>query len=299
MRRGDIALGTEPRVILDCRNELGECVLWDDQSEQLWWTNIHACELWSWDPFGTAGPEVHVLPERVGAFGLRVKDGLVLGLASGFALYDTRTRVLERLVQVENELETTRLNDGRVDPFGRFVCGGMDEAPDQRPISGVYLLDESHKVTRIVGNVHCANSICWSPDGTRMYFTDMPTARIDLYRYGGEISQIAFDGTFAPVVPPGLPDGSQTDAEGFLWSAVWGGSRLTRHAPDGTLEREIALPVTNPTCVTFGGPDLDILFVTTARFGLTPSALAREPQAGGLIALRPGVRGRRELRYLG
>lgn len=299
MRWVDIAVGPEPRVILDCRNQLGECVLWDDRSGRLWWTNIHACELWSWDPYGEAAPDVHFLPERVGAFGFREKGGLVLALASGFALYDPDTRVLERLAQVENELEATRLNDGRVDPFGRFVCGGMDESQDQRPISSVYLLDERHQVTRIIDNVHCANSICWSPDGTSMYFTDMPTARIDVYRYAREIPRIAFAGPFAPVAPPGLPDGSQTDAEGFVWNAVWGGSRLTRHAPDGTLEREVALPVTNSTCVTFGGPDLDILFVTTARFGLSGEALAHEPSAGGLIALRPGVRGRREHRYLG
>lgn len=299
MSRVDLAIGLEPRVILDCRNQLGECVLWDDRLGRLWWTDIHACELWEWDLYGGARPQVHFLPERVGAFGLREKGGLVLGLATGFALYDPATRSLERLADVESELKTTRLNDGRVDPFGRFVCGGMDESPDQRPISGVYLLDEARNVTRIVSNVHCANSICWSPDGSLMYFTDMPTARIDAYRYGREASQIAFAAPFAPVAPPGLPDGSQTDAEGFIWNAVWGGSRLTRHAPDGTLEREIILPVTNPTCVTFGGADLDILFITTAHFGLTPAAIARDRWAGSLLALRPGVRGRREYRYLG
>jgi L-arabinonolactonase len=295
----DVAsLGEEPVLVLDCRNELAECVLWDDRQGLLWWTNIHAAELWSWDPFDETGPVVHPMPDRVGAFGLCEGGGLILGLASSFALYDPPSGEVMTIVDVEGDLPTTRLNDGRVDAFGCFVCGGMDEGSAQASISAVYRLDEHRRVAPIITGVRCANSICWSPDGSEMYFADMPTGRIDVYTYLPQATP-RWKRHLAKVDGVGLPDGSQVDAEGYLWNAEWGGSRIVRYAPDGTVDRAIGMPVANPTCLTFGGPGLDVLFVSTARFGLLESDLASQPKAGGIFALRPGVRGRAEHRYAG
>ena len=292
------SLGVEPMLALDCRNELAECVLWDERQGLLWWTNIHAAELWSWDPFVGSSPVVHPMPDRVGAFGLCERGGLILGLASGFALYDPRSREVLTIVDVEGDLPTTRLNDGRVDPFGCFVCGGMDEATNQAPLSAVYRLNEHGRVAPIISGIHCANSICWSPDGSEMYFADMSTGRIDVYTYVPH-ARPRWKREFAKVSGVGLPDGSQVDADGYLWNAEWGGSRIVRYAPDGTVDRAISLPVTNPTCLTLGGPGLDVLFVSTARFGLSTHDLTSQPEAGGIFALRPGVRGRLEHRYAG
>jgi L-arabinonolactonase len=127
----------------------------------------------------------------------------------------------------------------------------------------------------------------------------MPTRRIDQFDYD-ELGGIRNRRLFASFENlGGLPDGSTVDSEGCLWNAVWGGGKVVRFAPDGRLDREIKLPVTNPTCVAFGGEDLNVLFVTSAWFGLTDSQRESEPFAGSLFAVEPGVRGRPEHRYAG
>lgn len=293
-------VGEAPQAILPCGNDLGECVLWDEREAALWWVNIHDKEVWRWNPFSGERPRTFELPERVGALALRERGGLVLALESGFALFEPSEGRIENIAPVETDLPTTRLNDGRVDPAGRFVCGGMDEAEPQQPLSAVHALGRDRGVRQILGGVHCANSICWSPDGATFYFTDMPSRRIDAFDYDAAAGSIANRRTFASLKEePGLADGSVVDADGCLWNAQWGGAKIVRYAPTGAVDREIPLPTSNPTCLAFGGPDLDILFVTTARFGLDAGTRAAQPQAGDLFAFRPGVRGRPENRYVG
>jgi L-arabinonolactonase len=295
-----LSMAEEPTVALDCRNCLGESIVWDDRARLLYWANIHDGEIWAWNPFAEKQPIVMKLPERIGALGLREQGGLALALASGFALFDPVSRSLERLADAERDLPTTRLNDGRVGPDGRFLCGGMDEGSPQRPLSSLYSLGRDRTPRKLLGQISCANSLCWSPDGAVMYFTDMPTRRIDKFDYDVATGVIANRGVFADLSDqPGSADGSITDADGFLWNAQWGGSKLVRYRPDGSVEREVPLPVSNPTCLAFGGPDLDILFVTSAWFSLTEKQRAREPHAGSLFVFRPGVRGRVEPHYIG
>jgi L-arabinonolactonase len=90
---------------------------------------------------------------------------------------------------------------------------------------------------------------------------------------------------------PGLPDGSCIDAEGFIWNAQWNGHRVVRFAPDGRIDRIVPVPVLNPTCVAFGGEDLETLYITTARYLMTPEQIATEPHSGAVFAINPGVRG--------
>jgi|SRR5271166_401835 len=295
-----LEVGREPAVVVECANRLGESIVWDERQGALVWANIHDCEVWTWSPASGGDPRVSRLPGRVGTLGLRQADGLVLALESGFALYDPETDALERLESVEADLPTTRLNDGRVDPAGRFLCGGMDEGSPQRHIAGLYALEADHHATQRLADIACTNSLCWSPDGRTLYFTDMPTRRIDAFDYDVGSGALGARRAFADLAgEPGSADGSTVDAEGCLWNAQWGGSKLVRYRPDGSVEREVPLPVSNPTCLAFGGPDLDILFVTTAWFGLSREQLAQEPLAGALFAFRPGVRGRFESRYVG
>lgn len=292
-------IGSEPVVVLDCRNNLGETVLWDDRSQRLWWANIHQGEVWNWAPGSAIDPVVHKLDERVGAIALREGgQGLAVALESGFALFDPVSGSTGKIADVESDKPTTRLNDGRVDPAGRFVCGGMDEASPQRPLSAIYSLDADGAVKPLLRGIHCANSICWSPDGRTLYFTDMPTRRIDAFDYVAETGEISNRRVFVDLHDePGLADGSVVDAEGYLWNAQWGGGKVARYAPSGKLDREIPLPVSNPTCLCFGGADLDTLFITSAWFGLDNASRDREPHAGNLFAFKPGVKGRLEHRY--
>lgn len=287
-----------PTVVCDCRNNLGESVVWDAKTSRLWWANIHEGEIWSWTPTGGRAPIRVKLDERVGAIGLRQSAGLVVALASGFAFFDPETGETQRIAEVEAELSSTRLNDGRIDPAGRFVCGGMDESSPQQGISAVYALDSHGKTQTLIKGIHCANSICWSPDGSVFYFTDMPSRRIDAYDYDVATGEASNRRVFVDLSEEaGLADGSTVDAEGYLWNAQWGGGKVVRYAPDGSVDREIALPVSNPTCLCFGGEDLSTLYITSAWFGLDASAHGRQPHAGSIFALRPGVRGVPEHRF--
>lgn len=293
-------VGEQPSVVLDCRISLGESCLWDERTQMLHWVNIFEGEIWSWSPFASEEPAVTKLEERIGAIALREGDGLALALESGFALLDKNQLRLHRLAKIETELEATRLNDGRVDRQGRFVAGGVHEATPQRPVSRVYALEANGDVKTLIDSVSCANSICWSPAGDVMYFTDMPTAKIEAFDYDTRTGCVSNRRTFVDLEKePGLADGSIVDAEGCLWNAQWGGGKLVRYSPEGSVLGEMELPVDNPTCLTFGGPDLDILFITTAWFGLDAQRRELQRHAGSLFAFRPGVRGLRESRFVG
>jgi sugar lactone lactonase YvrE len=132
-----------------------------------------------------------------------------------------------------------------------------------------------------------------------MYFADSPTRTILAFAYDPATGALGERRVFARVAPPGIPDGAIVDAEGYMWSAEYGGGRITRYAPDGRVDRRLALPVSQPTCCAFGGPDLSTLFVTCARAGLSAATLAAEPLAGAVLAYEPGVRGLPEPCYAG
>lgn len=293
-------LNDAPLSVLDCHNILGESILWDDRSEMLWWTNIHAREIWSWSPWQSAAPRVFPISQRVGALALRETSGLAVALETGFGLFDSENGEVTFVAEVDNGTAKVRLNDGRVDPAGRFICGGMHEGQPQRPLASLWSWEGEQQVTRILPAIACANSICWSPDGNLLYFTDMPEGRIKTYSWDKISGRPDSPRHFADLSDqPGLADGSVVDAEGYLWNAQWGGARLVRYAPDGHIDRIVPLPVENPTCLTFGGRNLDVLFVTSAWWELSEVQKAKQPLAGNLFAFKPGVYGQRENRFQG
>ncbi|MFQ5971471.1 MAG: SMP-30/gluconolactonase/LRE family protein [Alphaproteobacteria bacterium] len=286
-------------LVVDCRNTLGEGVTWSPEQRTLFWVDIEKSELWQLDP-ATGETRTRNMPERACAFALRQNSGLVVAFESGFAFYDLDSGEVERLHEFEPDLPTTRMNDGRCDRQGRFINGGMDESGNGEAISAVYRLDSDRSVHKLISGVACANSICFSPDGRTMYFADTPRGVIRAYDYdtaGGSVSNRRTLCTFDD--QPGLPDGSTVDAEGFVWNAQWNGHRVVRYAPNGAVDRVIEVPVMNPTCVAFGGADLETLYVTTARFQMTPEQTAAEPLSGALFAVRPGVGGLPEPKFAG
>jgi L-arabinonolactonase len=219
-------------------------------------------------------------------------DGTVLAaFATGFAVFDPTTGRRDEVAAVEADLPQTRLNDGRTDRQGRFIAGGMDEV-DLKPISSVWRVDPDLTVTRLFGEVRCANSTCFSPDGKTMYFADSPEREIVAFEYDEQTGGVGARRVVASIpAGQGVPDGSCVDAEGFLWNAVWEGCRIDRYAPDGRLDMSIEVPTAKPTCVAFGGADLDTLFITSSRLGMSEEKLGRQPGAGSLFAVKPGVRG--------
>jgi L-arabinonolactonase len=285
--------------VLDCQNTLGEGPAWSVDEQKLFWVDIEKSELWRFDP-QTKETKIWKSPERVGSFAFREQGGLLAAFENGIDFWDPDSGHTNRIQNFEPDLAATRSNDGRCDRQGRFIVGGMNEAANGDPISNVYRVDPDLSSHQIISNVTCANSTCFSPDGTIMYFADTPTGQIWVYDYDTDTGAVANRRVFADFADqPGIPDGSIVDAEGFLWNAQWNGYRVVRYRPDGTIDRILDMPVMNPTCVAFGGKDLDVLYVTTARYLMTPEQIEAESLSGGLFAVKVDVKGLNEPKFCG
>jgi L-arabinonolactonase len=292
---------SEARLAVDAHNQLGEGVLWCDRTQRVWWTDIQRATLWCHQP-ATGVTLTWPMPERLASFALtRRDDTLLLGLESRLAFFNLTTGVADTICDIEPELSTTRLNDGRCDRYGNFVFGTLNEEPQRKRIGSFYRLDAGLRLEKLpLGGVAIPNSICFSPDGSRMYYCDTTEGVIRCCDYGPGAGDVRNSRVFAEVSGNGGPDGSTVDSRGGVWNAQWGGACVVRYRPDGTVDRVIALPVSQPSCVCFGGSKLMRLYITTARDELTAEALETEAAAGGLFQVdAPEVRGLPESRFGG
>jgi len=283
-------------LLVDAKNTLGECTIWDQRSGRLLWTDILGSTLWAHTP-ATGETRNWPMPERLASFALTADDDrLLLGLASRLAFYSFTTGSITTICEVEAQL-STRLNDGRCDRQGRFVFGTFNEVEPRLPIGSFYRLGTDLKLERLpLAGVAIANSICFSPDGRIMYYCNSPDRSIRCCDYALDTGDISGDRVFAQVEGPGEPDGSCIDAEGHLWNAQWGGSRLVRYAPDGSIQRVVATPGSQPSCVAIGGASLDTVFATSARVGLD----APVNEDGGVFTTKlEGIQGLPESRFGG
>lgn len=283
------------RVHAATANVLGECPVWCERAQALYWTDIEGSVLLRMDEQGVL--RRWPLPDRLGSFALCERGSqLLLGLASGIALFDVDTGEAGPVIPVDAAQPATRINDGRCDRQGRFVFGMYNRA--EAPIGRFYRVHPDLSVEVLpLPPAGVGNSIAFSPDGSTMYYADSAARTIWRVAYGAD------GGIGEPEVfrklrdDEGFPDGSCVDAQGGLWNAQWEGRCVVRYAPDGTESARIALPVSRPTCPAFGGANLDQLFVTSARIGLDPTALQAQPAAGGVLRLDPGWRGLPESRF--
>lgn len=272
-------------------NMLGEGLLWCPRAQALYWTDIKAATLWRHHP-GSGETRTWLMPERLASFALcRREDWLLLGLASRLAFLHLPSGMLEPIAEVEAELPT-RLNDAACDRQGRFVFGTLDESDPKQPIGAFYRLDADLSLQRLpLGGVAISNSIAFSPDGGTMYFCDSPTRRIRCCDYGTDGS-VGTPRDFVDLGDvSGEPDGSTVDAEGGLWNAQWGLGRVVRYDVTGRADRIVEVPARQPTRPALGGPNLDTLYVTSARDGLSAQALQEDPGAGDLFAAAVPVQG--------
>ncbi|GAA2003620.1 SMP-30/gluconolactonase/LRE family protein [Nakamurella flavida] len=215
----------------------------------------------------------------------RTAGGAIIAVERGFALEDDEGH-LTALPEVFGD-PTIRMNEGGCDPDGRFYCGTM--AYDQRPgAAQLYRLDPDGSIRTVLTDLTISNGLEWSPDGSLAYFDDTPTGRVALFDYE-TAAGLTNRRTFVEIDPDdGHPDGLTVDSEGGVWVALFGGGAVRRYLPDGTLDAVLEVPARQVTACTFGGPDLDQLFITTSRENLEPDD---DPLAGSLFRASVGVRG--------
>lgn len=224
----------------------------------------------------------------------RTGGGAVVAGEHSFVLLEPDGSVEERVPVFDRPL--IRMNDGGCDPQGRFYCGTM--AYDETVGAGtVYRMDVDRSIHEVFGDVTVSNGLVWSLDGSKAFYIDTPTGRIDVFDFDGDAGTF-HDRRPAVVIDTarGFPDGMTIDSDGGLWVALWSGSAVHCYTPDGELTDVIELPATRVTACTFGGPDLDRLYITTSRQGVPLDA---EPLAGALFVAEPGVHGLPALPFAG
>ena len=279
--------------------DLGESLIWDETLGAFWWVDVHSGVLYRGTLDG-GDAQRWQFGEALGHVALTDRPHtVVLGLASGLVLFDAGSGASTRLVDIPHAAAAMRVNDGRCDRHGNLVFGTMS-ADGQGPRGGFWWFsarDGLHSLALPAPAI--PNSICFSPDGYRLYFTDSSLRIIQTCDYEPATGEVGAVRPFAdPGAVPWEPDGSCVDADGGVWNARWGGASLARYLPSGALERIVVSPARQPTCPCLGGSGFDMLYATSARRGI-----ATEQQSGAdgvIMAWRlPGLKGLPEGRVRG
>lgn len=272
-------------VVIDMHARLGEGPLWDHRKGILAWVDILAGLVHFTDP-DTGVTQSIPAGTEVGALGLLSDDGYLLAVRSGFGtLEGTSTEITDQVLTGGGQ----RMNDGGIDPVGRFVAGSITD--DRSATGALYSRDIDGTVSTLFGGVTVSNGLAWSANGDRMFYVDSPLQSIDVMDYDVESGAVSGRKPFVTIPEEaGIPDGLTIDAEGCVWLALWGGSSVRRYSPAGDLIGEVELPVQRVTSCAFGGPDLDRLFITTASVGASPDDPPRALE-GALFVVEPGCTG--------
>ncbi len=276
---------------------LGEGPVWSAAEQALYWVDIRRPALQRWQP-GSGQFKRWAMPAPIGSFALRAGGGALLALKNGLHQFDFEQARVSLLADPEADRPDTRFNDGKCDRQGRFWVGSMDDDGETQPRGSLYRLDADGSLHTMRGQVTVSNGLGWSPDNRTMYYTDSPTRTIVAYNFDAASGGISHERLFARA-EAGFPDGLTVDAAGYVWSARWDGWQVVRHAPDGSVDMVVQMPVARPTSCMFGGPELRHLYITSASYGLDQAALAAQPLAGSVFVLETDVPGLPEPRFAG
>ena len=284
--------------MLDSRSFLGEGPLWDPREQVLWWVDIKSRLIHRTNP-ATGVTAQWSAPEDPGCLAVRAQGGLVLTMSSGFHFFDPASGAFDRITDPEADQPENRFNDGKTDRQGRFWAGTMHD-PHLRPSGALYRLDPDLHCHRMVEGIHVSNALAWSPDSRVMYYGDSLAYCVWAWDFDAATGDIANRRVFVDTRDSGgVPDGATVDAEGCYWLTLPRTGKIIRYDSSGQTMQVIALPTDLPTCVMFGGPDLDILYCTSATLGRSAAELAGQPGAGGLFAIEVGVKGLPEAHFRG
>jgi len=259
------------------------------RGKTLYWVDLNVGHLHAYIP-ATGEQRVIHFNQPIGCVVPRQSGGLMMAMADGFYAWHEEAEL--SYLAAPADMEHKRFNDGKCDPAGRFWAGTVD-LTGAKHTGILYCLHEDHSIIDKVGNVSMSNGMGWSPDHTTMYYIDSAARNVMAYDYdimSGEITNGRIAVAFSE--EDGLPDGMTVDVEGMIWVAHWGPAKVTRWNPDkGELLEVISVPALFVTSCTFGGPEGNELYMTTAREGMSIEELERYPDAGGLFRIRTQTRG--------
>jgi len=280
---------TKWELVTSHLSELAEGPVWDAARNRIIWVDILSGEIHYVDR-GSGQHHRFATGQFTGAVAIKRSGGWIAALKDGIASIDNGEI---RMLQTVSHLPDNRFNDGKCDPAGRFWAGTMSIA-DNPGTGTLYALEADGRLVPKIGGVSCSNGLAWSSDNSTLYYVDSPTRCVVAYDYDMATNAIS-NGRTVITIPEkdGFPDGMTIDSEDMLWIALWDGWKVARYDPStGKCLYEVPVPVARASSCTFGGPNLDELYITTAREGLSAAQLDQQPLAGALFVVRDsGFRG--------
>ena len=258
-------------LLYESKNILGEGITYCSINNNLYWLDINNKSKLFKLNLSSNKNEVFELPEIVTATSIKSDNELILASNNGLNLFNLSNKKFQRVLNIEDQLISTRSNDGGSDAFGRFWLGTMqnnfdkdgNDVPIKDNIGKLYKVDIDKTISIVEEGLAIPNTFVWSPDNSIFYFTDTLSGSIFNYDFNLEQGELTNKKKFASY-DRGLPDGSTIDTDGCLWNCRWGGSCIVRFTPNGKVDNVIEMPVQNITNCIFGGKDMKTLFITTA-----------------------------------
>jgi D-xylonolactonase len=250
-------------TIADYQDLCGECPIWDPATATLYWTDCVSQRFYRYRP-ETGTHEIVKRGFEINGFRLNDGGGFVVTNNNGIWLWDAGHSV--RLIADYVGSDKCQMNDCIADPEGRLLAGSwFYDSKVEYPLGKLMRVSTEGRVTVLDEGIHLANGLAFSLDYQTLYFTDSAARRIYAYDYKLQTGETRNRRVLVQLqADEGLPDGLTVDAEGFLWSAQWYGSCILRYDPDGRVERRLATPAKQTSCLTFGGPDFTDLYITSA-----------------------------------
>ena len=284
-------------IALEANADLAEGPVWDDESHVLWWVDIFRGEVHRFDP-SSGRDEMTTLDGPVGSLALRQSGGLVVSRRDGLYAYEPGGTPAP-IAKPEPDRNHNRFNDGRTDRQGRFWVGSL-HLDETEPTGALYRLDPDGACTCMADGIYASNGTAFSPDGRTGYHADSIQRVVWCFDVDPDTGALSDRRVFIELeARAGSPDGAIVDVDGCYWLTHAGGWRIVRYDPYGRVDRIVQLPVEIPTSGAFGGRDGRTLFITTARYSLSPEALAIQPLAGSILAVDVGVGGVPDTRFAG
>jgi L-arabinonolactonase len=289
----------EADLVVDCRNDLGEMPVWCARTRTLFWIDVTAPgRLFHWQT-ALRTADFHQFDDIVTGLARRKGGGLLVAGARAVFEFEPATLRARTIFSLPGDQPDHRLNDGGCDRAGRFWVGSMQNnlspsaCRDQRlAASGrIYRIGEDGSWQCFEAGLKCPNAMCWSLDDSTFYVADSGDGWIYAYEFDPTAGMIGNRREFCRFEGLGIPDGAAVDAEGYIWNARWGAGAVARINPAGQVDRIVKVAATNPTACCFGGSNLDILYVTSARYGLSAAQLQDQPLGGGVFAITTDVPG--------
>lgn len=281
-------------TVVDQHAIIGESPLWVPAEQALYWADIKAPALHRFHP-ATAKCRSWRLTSDIGGFALMAGGAALVALRYGIHRLDLDSGELRLLAPPPFDPALFRFNEGACDARGRFWIGVMfdplsDSLPRKTSSLHSFTLADGLRAEADLSDLH--NGMAWSVDGQKFFLSHSYAQTVYRFDYEPDDGRLSNRQHFATIPPVlGIPDGAAIDAQGGYWCALHGGGRLRRFLPDGSIDRDIEMPISQPTMCAFGGQEFETIYVTSASDRLTPEQKQREPLAGALFGLTPGVKG--------